>query len=145
VGVPAHYLAKVLATLARAGLLSATRGARGGYRLARPAAEIPLIEIVEPFEGQRARPGCLLNPGEPCGDDRTCSAHGAWGQVKDTYLAFLESTTLADIQGGAHPGAPRPPSPRALPSPAPRGKGGARASGKSPRPSRTHRSRSTHR
>lgn len=127
VGVPAHYLAKVLATLARAGVLAATRGARGGYRLARPAAEIPLIRIVEPFEGQRARPGCLLRPGEPCDEGGTCSAHGAWGQVKTAYLGFLEATTLADIQGGAPPRAP-------LPSPSPRGK--------SPRPRRTTTRRS---
>jgi Rrf2 family protein len=130
VGVPAHYLAKVLATLARAGLLAATRGARGGYRLARPAREIPLVEIVEPFEGQRARPGCLLRPGEPCDDDRTCSAHAAWGQVKSVYLGFLETTTLADIQGGALPRAARP-------SPSPRGK--------TPHPRRTPTRRSTHR
>jgi Rrf2 family protein len=114
-GVPAHYLAKVLATLARAGLLAATRGAKGGYRLARPAAEIPLVGIVEPFEGARARPGCLLRPGEPCSDDRTCSAHPEWAKVTTAYLGFLEATTLADIQGGALPGAAAP-----TPSPSPR-------------------------
>lgn len=129
VGVPADYLAKVLATLARAGVLTATRGSRGGYRLARPAREIPLVEIVEPFEGQRVRPGCLLRPGEPCRDERTCSAHAEWATVKDAYLGFLESTTLADIQGGALP-TPRPASP-------PRGK--------SPRTRRPHPPRSTHR
>lgn len=127
VGVPAPYLAKVLATLARSGLLAATRGARGGYRLARPAAEIPLLAIVEPFEGQRARPGCLLRPGDPCDDDRTCSAHAAWGTVKTAYLGFLESTSLADIQGGAP----------ASPAPSPRGNHG--------RPRRTTTRRSTHR
>lgn len=125
VGVPAHYLSKVLATLARAGLLAATRGARGGYRLARPAAEILLIEVVEPFEGQRVRPGCLLRPGEPCRDDRTCSAHGAWGEVKSAYVRFLEETTLADIEGplasaatrrGGGPGTRGAP-PRRAPSP----------------------------
>lgn len=99
VQVPAHYLAKVLATLARTGVLSASRGARGGYRLARPARRIRLMEIVEPFEGKRARPGCLLRPGEPCGKGHGCSAHPAWSGVKAAYLDFLETTTLADIQG----------------------------------------------
>jgi len=99
VGVPAHYLAKVLATLARAGLLTATRGARGGYRLARRPAEIALVEIVEPFEGKRVRPGCLLHPDEPCREERACSAHAAWATAKAAYLRFLEGTTLADIQG----------------------------------------------
>src|ERR671931_2292590 len=68
VDVPAHYLAKVLAQLARAGVLTASRGVRGGYRLARPAVRIKLIEVVLPFEGRRARPGCLLHPGRPCRD-----------------------------------------------------------------------------
>ena len=103
VGVPPHYLAKVLATLARAGVLSASRGVRGGYRLARPAAEISLLEILEPIEGKRVRPGCLLRPDEDCREDGPCSAHEAWGGVKSAFSAFLESTTLADIQGGVVP------------------------------------------
>ncbi len=105
VGIPAHYLAKVLATLARAGVLTATRGVRGGYRLARPAREIKLMEVVEPFEGKRTRPGCLLRPDQPCrtgtGSHGSCSAHAAWSDVKETYLEFLATTTLADIKGGA--------------------------------------------
>ena len=99
VGVPAPYLAKVLATLARAGVLTASRGARGGYRLARPAATIALVEIVEPIEGKRVRPGCLLRPGQPCQEDNACSAHSAWSIAKTAYLEFLENTTLSDIRG----------------------------------------------
>ncbi|HSB18779.1 MAG TPA: Rrf2 family transcriptional regulator [Anaeromyxobacteraceae bacterium] len=101
VGIPAPYLAKVLATLARAGVVTASRGARGGYRLARPPREIALIEIVEPLEGKRVRPGCLLRPGEPCHEDAACTAHAAWSAAKLAYTRFLESTTRADIQGGA--------------------------------------------
>lgn len=110
VGVPSPYLAKVLATLARAGVVTASRGVRGGYRLARPPEEIRLVEIVEPFEGRRVRPGCLLRPDEACREDGPCSAHPAWGEVKTVWLRFLEETTLADIRGGAVPleEAPRP-------------------------------------
>ncbi len=100
VGLPADYLSKVLAQLARAGVLTASRGVRGGYRLARPAEEIRLVEIVEPFEGKRVRPGCLLRPDHPCRDDGACSAHGAWTLVKTAYTKFLETTTLADIREG---------------------------------------------
>ena len=99
ISVPAHYLAKVLATLARVGLLAASRGARGGYRLARPPDQIALMEIVEPFEGKRVRPGCLLRPDQPCSEETACAAHGHWSEVKETYLRFLETTTLADIRG----------------------------------------------
>ncbi len=100
VDVPSHYMSKILATLARAGVLTASRGSRGGYRLARPAREIRLVEVVEPFEGKRVRPGCLLQPDRPCREDGACSAHTSWAAAKAVYLDFLESTTLADIRGG---------------------------------------------
>jgi Rrf2 family transcriptional regulator, nitric oxide-sensitive transcriptional repressor len=103
VDVPSHYLSKILAALARAGVLTASRGLRGGYRLARPAEEIRLIEVVEPFEGKRVRPGCLLQPERPCRDDGPCSAHASWSDAKAAYLRFLESTTLANIRGKAEP------------------------------------------
>jgi Rrf2 family cysteine metabolism transcriptional repressor len=99
IGVPSHYLAKVLAVLARGGLLAASRGARGGYRLARPPERITLLEIVEPFEGKRVRPACLLHPDRPCRDSAACSAHAAWTGVKTAYTSFLETTRLSDIQG----------------------------------------------
>jgi DNA-binding IscR family transcriptional regulator len=94
-------LGRDLAAEVRAGVLTASRGVRGGYRLARRAEQIALIEIVEPFEGRRVRPGCLLLPDRPCRERGPCSAHAAWSEVKKTSLSFLERTTLADIQGGA--------------------------------------------
>ena len=133
--VPAHYLTKVLATLSRAGLLLASRGARGGYRLARAPREIALLEIVEPFEGKRVRPGCLLEPGRPCGDDAACSAHEAWSKVKTTYLGFLERTSLADIQEHGGPGDP----PSGVPSRT-RARAGVGSRGAGRRSSRSSRS-----
>ena len=50
-GVPAAYLAKHLQALARAGVLETVKGPRGGYRLARPAAEITLLDVVEAIDG----------------------------------------------------------------------------------------------
>ncbi len=100
VKIPPHYLSKILATLTRAGILRASRGVKGGYRLARPPKKIRLVDVVVPFEGWRARPGCLLHPERPCRDDGSCSAHGAWGEVKGAYARFLEKTTVADIMRG---------------------------------------------
>ena len=99
--LPPDYLAKILATLARKGVLVATRGVKGGYRLARAPDRIRLIDVVEPFEGRRARPGCLLQPDRPCRDSGPCSAHRAWAEVKRAYMEFLEKGTLADIRGSA--------------------------------------------
>jgi Rrf2 family protein len=100
VRVPPDYLAKVMGRLARAGVVKATRGAGGGYRLSRSPEDIRLIDVVLPFEGKRAKPGCLLHPSRPCRDSNACSAHGAWSGVKTTYSNFFERTTVADIQGG---------------------------------------------
>lgn len=99
--IPPDYLSKVLATLARSGLLTASRGAKGGYRLARPPERIRLVEVVTPFEGKRARSGCLLRPDRPCRESSACSAHTSWGGVNEAYREFLEKTTVADIRDGA--------------------------------------------
>src|SRR3954468_22195715 len=82
VRVPAPYLAKILGTLARAGIVAATRGAGGGYRLAKRAERIRLGDVLVALEGPRARPGCLLRPDRPCTDATACAAHEAWGSLK---------------------------------------------------------------
>ncbi|MFT3916841.1 MAG: Rrf2 family transcriptional regulator [Anaeromyxobacteraceae bacterium] len=96
--MPPDYLAKVLGRLARAGIVKATRGAGGGYRLARPPERIALGEVVRPLEGARARPGCLLRPGAVCRGRGACAAHPAWTGVKQAYEAFLDDTTVADVR-----------------------------------------------
>jgi Rrf2 family protein len=99
VQVPPNYLSKVLSTLSKAGILVGSRGAGGGYRLARSAGDIHLIDIVEVFEGDRARPACLLGGGRECSDQNACPAHESWKKVKEAYVAFLETKTIEDIRG----------------------------------------------
>ena len=96
--IPANYLSKILLSLRNAGILATTRGSGGGYRLERKPSEIRLIEVVEVFDAPRARPDCLLGEGE-CSDDKACSAHHAWKQIRQSYISFLETTTLAEISG----------------------------------------------
>jgi len=94
--IPANYLSKLLWQLRNAGLVRATRGAKGGYRLARPADRVRLIDVVEVFDAVRARPECLMGQGE-CNERQACAAHHAWKGVRDVYLQFLENTTLDNI------------------------------------------------
>ena len=98
--LPPDYLVKVLGVLTRNGVLAARRGVKGGYRLARAPERIRIAEVVEPFEGKRARSRCLLRPERPCNDSGACSAHASWAEVERTYQEFLERTTVADIRGG---------------------------------------------
>jgi Rrf2 family protein len=101
--VPAAYLAKQLQALVKAGVLAATTGPRGGFRLARPATDITLLHIVEAVDGGSAPYECreirqqgrgALSPAEctsPCIlAQKMADAHDAWRQS-------LAATTLADI------------------------------------------------
>jgi Rrf2 family iron-sulfur cluster assembly transcriptional regulator len=99
--IPANYLSKLLVTLRNAGIVEATRGAGGGYRMLRSAADVKLIEIVEIFDAPRAKPSCFLGHKE-CSDAEACVAHEAWKKIRNQFLDFLESTSLADIS--ANPG-----------------------------------------
>lgn len=96
-GIPSNYLSKILWTLGSAGLLDATRGSGGGYRLRRPAAGIRLCEVVELFDRQRMKQRCFLSSGRDCDESHQCPAHEAWRRVREVYTEFLESTTIADF------------------------------------------------
>jgi Rrf2 family protein len=95
-GVPANYLSKILLELKKAGFVQAVRGTGGGYRLGRPPDEVRLMDVVEFIDGKAARPGCFLAGTEACSDDDPCLAHDRWAAVRDQYVAFLESTSLAE-------------------------------------------------
>jgi Rrf2 family protein len=101
--VPSSYLSKVLAQLVRARVIGATRGARGGYTLARPASAIYLSEVVQPFESNRGLTDCLFGGGRQCSESAPCTAHAAWRRVRTAYVDFLQETTLADVSRRAPP------------------------------------------
>jgi Rrf2 family protein len=95
--IPANYLSKILWTLGNAGIIDATRGNRGGYRLKRKASEVYLFEVIELFDRDRVRVACFLWGGKDCSQDHPCTAHEAWRGVREAYLDFLHTTTVADI------------------------------------------------
>ncbi len=94
--VPPNYLSKIMLVMRNAGLIEATRGAGGGYRLGRPPSEIRLLDIVSLFEPSVAELECVLGTGR-CSDDAPCSAHEQWKGVRNNFLEFLEGTTLAGL------------------------------------------------
>ena len=99
-GVPRNYLSKILLALNNAGLIDATRGSGGGYRLRRPPGEITLSEIVALFDRHLTPPACLLGLRPVCSDEDPCVAHASWRRTKECLLAFLENTTLAELSDG---------------------------------------------
>lgn len=94
--IPANYLSKILLTLRNAGILTTARGTGGGYRLRRSPEAIRLVDVVELFDGARAKPACLLG-GKECSDEDPCPAHESWRSIRQAYVEFLENTTLAKI------------------------------------------------
>lgn len=94
--VPGNYLSKIMLVMRNAGLVQATRGAGGGYRLARSSSSIRLLDIVSLFDSSAGQLECVLG-GSPCDLNKPCAAHEHWKQVRSHYIQFLEKTTLAEL------------------------------------------------
>lgn len=95
--IPKPYLVKVLGRLQAAGIVEARRGQNGGLRLARPAAEISVLEIADAIEGEGWRCGCLLGiPG--CSEHEPCPAHDYWAKARVEIAATLAAMTLDTVR-----------------------------------------------
>jgi Rrf2 family protein len=96
IGAPQNYLGKLLKTLAGEGLVESQKGLGGGFRLARPAESITLLDIVEPLEHVSRWSGCILGRSE-CSEVNPCALHHRWKAVREAYLAMLQQTTVANL------------------------------------------------
>jgi Rrf2 family protein len=94
--VPPNYLSKIMLVMRNAGLVEATRGAGGGYRLGRPPSAIRLLDIVSLFDSSVNQLECVLGVGV-CNDEVPCPAHTRWKHVRNQFVGFLEGTTLAEL------------------------------------------------
>jgi len=98
--LPRAYLEQLVIPLREAGLVSSTRGARGGYALARPPVDITMAEALRALEGPLAPMICASEePGEvlACLRAGSCSVHVLWATVRDAIAGVLATTTLADL------------------------------------------------
>ena len=95
-GISQHYLEQIAAALRRAGFIRSIRGARGGYRLARPAEEISALEVVETMEGSLSPVSCLEDPGS-CDHHGSCSTEALWRRVDMAIREVLGGTNLKDL------------------------------------------------
>lgn len=102
--LPLSYLEHLVAKLRNAGLVVSTRGAHGGYSLARDAAAITLDEVVEALEGQIAPMECFHETPEgkvlcshESDGDRACATKLLWTRVQGGVTRALAGTTLAEL------------------------------------------------
>ncbi|HEX2086691.1 MAG TPA: Rrf2 family transcriptional regulator [Solirubrobacteraceae bacterium] len=104
-GLPLAYLERIVALLKKAGLVESTRGAHGGYRLARPAADIRMDEVVNALEGTVAPMSCFVEDrpdkhGVLCSHHDTgdlCATRLLWMRVQGGVVEALQRTTLAEL------------------------------------------------
>jgi FeS assembly SUF system regulator len=97
-GIPEPTVAKVLKILASGELVSSQRGARGGYRLNRDLAEIPIADVIAAVDGPIALTACVDGSASECESQALCPMRGRWDPVNDAIQSALSSITLADMQ-----------------------------------------------
>jgi FeS assembly SUF system regulator len=91
-------VSKVLKGLQRAGMVISSRGAQGGYRLARRPDQITAAQILDVFEGPIAITECS-GAASQCGIERQCKVGAAWQRVNAAIRRALEDVTLHQLAG----------------------------------------------
>ncbi len=94
--VPEDFLAKILKTLVDQGLVRSSRGPYGGYTLARSAAEISFLDVIEAVEGPVALNVCL-DGDDACGRAPTCTMVAVWREGQDRMLDVYRQAKLSTL------------------------------------------------
>jgi Rrf2 family protein len=98
-GIPERYLVQILLQLKGAGLVLSTRGASGGYRLARAASRISLGEILAAIDGPETAPRLAQAAGRPA----AAVLDPVWEKVRAAERAVLDRTTIAQLAEQSSP------------------------------------------
>ena len=94
--VPEPYLLHICADLQRAGLIESRRGPQGGHRLARPADEISVADVVSSLDYSLAPLDCVDEPGD-CTLSGACSQRELWSDVEQLLLNHLSGVRIAEL------------------------------------------------
>lgn len=95
--ISVKYLWQVINPLKTANMLRVTRGAKGGFVLAKDPEEITLYEIVSNLEGELSLVDCLTGKGASCDMVESCIARTVWQEVNQVIETALKGITLAEI------------------------------------------------
>jgi Rrf2 family protein len=91
--IPSHFLAKIAQQLQKGGIITIAQGSRGGLALARPAAEITVLDVVEALMGPIGLNECVLHPGK-CHRVGGCSINRVWVTATKQMRATLSSANF---------------------------------------------------
>lgn len=95
--VPLPTVSKLLNLLGRAGLVTAQRGAAGGYTLSRSPEQISVAHIIQALEGPIALTACVDGAAESCDVEALCPMRGNWNKVNAAIQDALTNVSLADM------------------------------------------------
>jgi Rrf2 family iron-sulfur cluster assembly transcriptional regulator len=94
-GISLSYLEQLFSSLRKAGLVKGVRGPGGGYRLAQPAAEISIAQIIRAVDETVDVTNC--NGVGDCQGGERCLTHELWADLSDRLYKFLDGITLAQF------------------------------------------------
>jgi Rrf2 family protein len=100
--IPPQLLAKILQTLARAGILVSHAGTNGGYALARPASEISAFQVIRAIDGPLFITSCITIHGT-CDLAGHCTIKEPLRKVNDSITALLSELSIADLIESGEP------------------------------------------
>jgi Rrf2 family protein len=93
---PESFLAKILQSLTRAGLIEARRGVEGGFLLLERGARASLLDVVESIDGPISLNICL-NADVSCPRTNGCAAHQVWRRAQEAMLTVLREAKIAEM------------------------------------------------
>ena len=98
-GIPPRFLEQLFVSLRRAEIVTAVRGAKGGFVLCRTPDQITVLDVVEALEGPLASSVCDQAREDSCVKSATCAAAPVWARATNALRDVFHSTTLASLAG----------------------------------------------
>ncbi|MGY9005539.1 MAG: SUF system Fe-S cluster assembly regulator [Alphaproteobacteria bacterium] len=95
--LPMPTVSKILATLARNGVLKSVRGAKGGYRLDSTPDRISVADIIAAIDGPIALTQCVDDSAEDCTVETLCPTRAGWHKINDAIHHALDQVSLAEL------------------------------------------------
>ncbi|MBK6488577.1 MAG: Rrf2 family transcriptional regulator [Gemmatimonadetes bacterium] len=97
--LPTDYVEQILLRLRRAGIVSSTRGAKGGYVLARDPMDVTIREVISASEHGTFDLHCISHPvaEERCAESQNCSIRPVWLMLQQRIDEALDSVRLSDL------------------------------------------------
>jgi Rrf2 family iron-sulfur cluster assembly transcriptional regulator len=95
-GVPANYLSKILNQLRKQQVVDSQKGWGGGFTIAEHAGRVPILEVVELFDGKRPEKECVFDLAL-CDSEKPCPLHEYWIGISNQFEEMLRQVTISQL------------------------------------------------